>query len=154
MDKLGFISSHFFKGNWVLVTVTSGRWIEMLNMVFLSALRRSRIACCLLWFQRIRTTSYPARVNGCSFQTSRFGDIAWPLSIPKFVSLRLLSMGVPQVACPPHLEAHTLNEGINNLLTKRGEAIFCIHLDQCVWANNCTMPEINFGTRRYTIWCF
>ena len=87
--KIGVIGPYFFEENDVAVTVTSERYIEMLNTFFIPLLRRKRVPRHHLWFQQDGATSHTARESMNVLRRlfpnhliSRFGDIAWPPRSP------------------------------------------------------------------------
>ena len=87
--QFGIIGPYFFEEDNSTVTVTSARYIEMLNRFLLPELRRRRVNMQQIWFQQDGATAHTARASMqvlCDIfpqhLISRFGDIHWPPRSP------------------------------------------------------------------------
>jgi hypothetical protein len=87
IGKCGIIGPFFFEENGITVTVTSARYIGMLNHFLIPELQRRRINLRYLWFQQDGATAHTARASMDVLQAmfpkhviSRFGDVSWPRS--------------------------------------------------------------------------
>ena len=145
----------------VTVTVTSARYFEMLNTLFIPELWRRRIVRRHLWFQQDGATSHTARASMAVLRPlfpnhliSRFGDIAWPPRSPDLSTWDFFLWGYlkSRVYQDKHRTLNELKESIrqqiiqiNRHLLARVEANVRNRLQQCFDANGRHMPDIIFA---------
>lgn len=160
MTKFGIIGPYFFEENGVTVTVTSDRYIHMVNNFFIPDLQRRGVDIQDLWFQQDGATAHTARASMAVLRhlfpnhlISRFGDILWPprspdLSMCDFFLWGYLKSHVYEIK-PRTLDE--LKEAIrrevsliNRDILERVEANFLERLQQCVNENGHHMPDIIF----------
>lgn len=85
----GIIGPYFFEENNRTVTVTSERYLQMLQTFLTAELRRLRVEDQEIWFQQDGATSHTARIV-MEFLRNKFpgrlisrnGDLAWPARSP------------------------------------------------------------------------
>lgn len=85
----GIIGPYFFEDAGSTVTVTSARYVEMLNTFLGPELQRRGVEVSQLWFQQDGATAHTARMSMKRVQEmfprraiSRFGDVHWPARSP------------------------------------------------------------------------
>jgi hypothetical protein len=158
--KFGVIGPYFFEENRVTVTVTSERYIQMVNNLFIPELQRRGIDRQLLWFQQDGATAHTARPSMTVLRRlfpyrliSRFGDVPWPprspdLSICDFFLWGYLKSRVYEVK-PRTIEE--LKEAIRHEITvinrdllERVFVNFRTRLQQCIDENGHHMPDVIF----------
>jgi hypothetical protein len=83
------IGPYFFEENGITVTVTSARYINMIESFFAPELRKRGIDIQNVWFQQDGATAHTAAASMTVLRTlfphriiSRFGDLAWPPRSP------------------------------------------------------------------------
>lgn len=89
VGRLGIIGPYFFEENGVTVTVTSERYIHMVNTFFIPELQRRGVDIQNVWFQQDGATAHTARASMAVLHRlfsnrliSRFGDVLWPPRSP------------------------------------------------------------------------
>jgi len=85
ISKLGIVGPYFFEEEGIAVTVTSARYVEMLNNFLRSELERRQVNIRDIWFQQNGATAHTARASMAVVRQmfpghviSRFGDVHWP----------------------------------------------------------------------------
>lgn len=160
VSTFGIIGPFFFEENGVTVTVTSERYINMVNTFFIPELQRRGVDLQDVWFQQDGASAHTARASMAVLRQlfphrliSRFGDIFWPprspdLSVCDFFLWGYLKLRVYEA------KPRTLNElkeairqeitRINRDLLERVEANFRKRLQQCVNENGHHMLDVIF----------
>ena len=87
--KVGDCWTLFFEEEGIVVTVTSARYIEMLNNFLRPELERRQVNMRDIWFQQDGATAHTARASMEVIRQmfpghviSRFGDVRWPPRSP------------------------------------------------------------------------
>lgn len=160
VGKFGVIGPYFFEENGVTVTVTSARYIEMVNTFFIPELQRRCIDRQHLWFQQdgamAHTTSASMAVMRSLFPNrliSRFGDVSWPPRSPDLSTCDFFLWGLLK-SCVYETEHHTLDElkeairqqitKINGDLLESVENDFHKRLKHCIKENGHHMRDVIF----------
>lgn len=93
IGRFGAVGPYFFEEDDVIVTVTSERYIDMINNFLIPELQRRQIDFQNIWYQQDGATSHTARASMAVLRRrfpnrliSRFGDILWPPRTPDLSS--------------------------------------------------------------------
>ena len=83
---------------------TSERYVEMLRNFLRPQLQSLRVNMEEMWFQQDGATVHTSRPSMAFVRqmfpqhvVSRFGDVPWPPTLTRFICLRFLSLGLPQI---------------------------------------------------------
>lgn len=89
IGNIGIVGPYFFEEGGTTVTVTSARYVEMLNNFLRPQLERLRVNMREMWFQQDGATAHTARASMEVVRQmfpghviSRFGDVSWPPRSP------------------------------------------------------------------------
>ncbi|CAI6356266.1 unnamed protein product [Macrosiphum euphorbiae] len=89
ISKMGIIGPYFFEEEGTAVTVTSVRYVEMLNNFLRPELERRQVDMREIWFQQDGATAHTARASMEVVRQmfpghviSRYGDVHWPPRSP------------------------------------------------------------------------
>ena len=163
IGKTAVIGPHFFEdhdGN--AVSVTSERYIGMINNFFVPELRRRRIPIRRVWFQQDGATAHTARASMGVLQhifgdrlISRFADTPWPPRSPDLSMCDFFLWGTlkARVYQQKPRTVEDLKDSIrrevariDNETLEKVEANFKERLQKCVNENGCHMREVVFHT--------
>lgn len=93
VSAFGILGPYFFEENDRAVTVTSQRYLEMLQNFLLAELQQLGVENNVLWFQQDGATSHTARICMAALRNmfpgrliSRHGDFNWPPRSPDLTS--------------------------------------------------------------------
>jgi len=85
--KVGIVGSYFFKEGEIAVSVTSARYVDMLNNFLHPELQKRGVNMREMWFQQDGATAHTVRVSMevvwhmfPQHVISCFGDVSWPPS--------------------------------------------------------------------------
>ena len=85
----GIVGPYFFEEGGSTVTVTSARYVQMLDTFLQPELQRRGVDVSQVWFQQDGATAHTARLSMTKVQEmfphrviSRFGDVHWPARSP------------------------------------------------------------------------
>ena len=89
VSKVGIVGPYFFEEGETAVSVTSARYVDMLNNFLRPELQRRGVNMREMWFQQDGATAHTVRVSMevvrrvfAQHVISRFGDVSWPPRSP------------------------------------------------------------------------
>ena len=89
VSKVGIVGPYFFEEGETAVSVTSARYVDMLNNFLRPELQRRGVNMREMWFQQDGATAHTVRVSMEVVRRvfpqhviSRFGDVSWPPRSP------------------------------------------------------------------------
>ena len=160
IGRFGVVGPYFFEENDITVTVTSQRYINMINNFFIPELQRRQLNFENLWYQQDGATAHTARTSIAVLRhwfpnrlISRFGDISWPSRSPDLSSCDFFLWGwlkarvyedKPRTLLELKESIRQHIAQIDDDLLKRVDANFRTRLQHCINENGHHLLDIIF----------